>query len=137
MSATDSKTMKQDVSETVKSSEDLKSSGLRTIPIPQKGFTPFREDWKGRNLPDLFAERVRDFTQRTAIETDSKRISYDQLDRLSNRIAETLLSIRKRGREPIAFLAAGEGITFTHEWTILYSGSYIIQAIADPPEGLI
>jgi hypothetical protein len=40
-------------------------------------------------------------------------------------------------REPVAFLAAGEGITFTHEWTVLYSGSYIIQAIADPPEGLI
>ena len=40
-------------------------------------------------------------------------------------------------REPIALLTAGEKYTFTYEWTILYSGSYIIQAIADPPEGLI
>jgi hypothetical protein len=40
-------------------------------------------------------------------------------------------------REPIALLTAGEKYTFMYEWTILYSGSYIIQAIADPPEGLI
>jgi hypothetical protein len=39
--------------------------------------------------------------------------------------------------ETIAYLAEGESITLEIEWTIWYSGSYIIQAIADPPEGII
>ena len=37
----------------------------------------------------------------------------------------------------IEVLAAGESTTITYQWTIQYSGSYIVQAIADPPEGLL
>ena len=40
-------------------------------------------------------------------------------------------------REPVGFLAAGQSVTITYEWTVLYSDSYIIQAVADPPEGLL
>jgi hypothetical protein len=37
----------------------------------------------------------------------------------------------------IEVLAAGDSITIECEWTFLHSGGYIIQAIADPPEGLL
>ncbi|MBU7017000.1 MAG: hypothetical protein HXS44_05785, partial [Theionarchaea archaeon] len=35
-------------------------------------------------------------------------------------------------REPIGLLAAGESVTLTYEWTVLYSGGNIIEAIVDP-----
>lgn len=37
----------------------------------------------------------------------------------------------------IEVLAQGESTTIEYEWYVEYSGGYIIQAIADPPEGLV
>ncbi|MBU7045185.1 MAG: hypothetical protein HXS54_02005, partial [Theionarchaea archaeon] len=37
----------------------------------------------------------------------------------------------------IEFLGAGEDITIAYEWTVLYSGGFVIQVIVDPPEGLL
>jgi subtilase family serine protease len=37
----------------------------------------------------------------------------------------------------IEVLAKDESVTITYTWIPLYSGGYIIQAIADPPEGLL
>jgi hypothetical protein len=40
-------------------------------------------------------------------------------------------------REVVDVLPAGECITIEYEWTVLYSGGYTIQAVADPPEELL
>jgi hypothetical protein len=39
-------------------------------------------------------------------------------------------------KEHVAILKPDESVTIEYEWTILYSGSFVIQAIADPPEGM-
>ncbi len=40
-------------------------------------------------------------------------------------------------REFIGVLAENQSVTITYQWTVLYSGGFIIQALADPPEGLL
>ena len=37
----------------------------------------------------------------------------------------------------IEFLAADQSITIEYEWTVMYSGGFVIQVIVDPPEGLV
>ncbi len=39
-------------------------------------------------------------------------------------------------REFVGVLAPGSTVTIAYEWKVLYSGGFIIQVIADPPEGL-
>jgi hypothetical protein len=40
-------------------------------------------------------------------------------------------------KEHVAILKPDESVTIEYEWLIVYSGSFVIQAIADPPEGMI
>ncbi|MBU6999466.1 MAG: hypothetical protein HXS51_01765 [Theionarchaea archaeon] len=40
-------------------------------------------------------------------------------------------------KEHVTVLKPDESVTIEYEWMIVYSGSFVIQAIADPPEGML
>ena len=55
-------------------------------------------------ISDRFEEQVRKYPNRLALKSKRQAVTYDQLNRVANRLARTILAERKEGSEPIAML---------------------------------
>ena len=80
---------------------------LRNLPRghPSGAFTPC--DWQapGRTIPDRFAEIADEFPERLATYDFTRRLTYAELDRAANRVANVLLAQCGGDREPVIILA--------------------------------
>jgi len=66
------------------------------IDVPE-GFVPFARSAIEQSIARRFAEQVARGPERPAVKAGSKRLTYTELDRLSNRVAHAILA---RGRRP-------------------------------------
>jgi len=80
---------------------------LRDLPSahPRGAFTPC--DWQapGQTIPNRFAEIADRFPDRLATCNFARRLTYAELDRAANRVANSLLAVRGRDQEAIAIIA--------------------------------
>jgi amino acid adenylation domain-containing protein len=80
---------------------------LRNLPSghPSGTFTPY--DWQasGRTIPDRFAEIADQFPDRLATYDFARHLTYGELDRAANRVANVLLAECGGAREPVIILA--------------------------------
>lgn len=75
----------------------------RTL-IPTNPFIEFKEEDLNQSVPDRFEKQVKAYPQRTAIKTDRHELTYAELNRAANRLAQTILAQRGSSVEPVAFL---------------------------------
>jgi amino acid adenylation domain-containing protein len=77
-----------------------------TMPQPNEdqGLVRFDRSNCELSIPDLFERQVRAYPGRIAVGCDRNSLSYDDLNRISNRIAHAILRCRGDRREPIALL---------------------------------
>src|SRR5205809_1234600 len=71
---------------------------------PTNPFVEFRKEDIEQSISDRFEQQARRYSQRVAVQTKSKRLTYDELNRTSNRTAHAVLAHYGEGKEPIALL---------------------------------
>jgi amino acid adenylation domain-containing protein len=69
-----------------------------------KSFVEFRKEEIQQSIPARFAQQVRRFPHHIAVQTREAQITYDELDRFSNRIARVVLEKCEAKTAPIALL---------------------------------
>jgi amino acid adenylation domain-containing protein len=69
-----------------------------------KSFVEFRKEEVQQSIPSRFAQQVRRFPHHIAVQTRTAQITYDELDRFSNRIAHVVLEKCGAKTAPIALL---------------------------------
>jgi amino acid adenylation domain-containing protein len=69
-----------------------------------KTFIEFRKEEIEQSIPSRFGQQVRLFPDHIAIRTRTQQVTYDELDRLSNRVAHSVLGKCGAKEEPIALL---------------------------------
>ena len=73
-------------------------------PCEDHGFVRFDKSDIERSIPEIFERQVRADPGRTAVGREGQALSYDDLNRLSNRIAHAILRRRADKEEPVALL---------------------------------
>src|SRR5258708_21425472 len=69
-----------------------------------KSFVEFRKEEIQQSIPARFAQQVRRFPHHISVQTREAQITYDELDRFSNRIARVVLEKCEANTAPIALL---------------------------------
>ena len=67
-------------------------------------FTEFKEEAVEQSIPNRFEEQVRRYPERIAVKSQGQELTYDQLNRAANRLAQTILTGLGEGLEPVAVL---------------------------------
>jgi len=71
---------------------------------PQNPFVEFKIEWTERSILNRFRCVARDYRERVALKTNQRTYSYGDIDELSTRLGQAILSNRGRGAEPVALL---------------------------------
>ncbi|MCH8061998.1 MAG: AMP-binding protein, partial [Chloroflexi bacterium] len=71
---------------------------------PSGSFIPFDREAIEQSISDRFEQMVRMYPHRLAVKAGHEELSYDELNRASNRIAHAVLEQLGEGSEPIALL---------------------------------
>jgi amino acid adenylation domain-containing protein len=69
-----------------------------------RSFVEFRKEEIQQSIPSRFAQQVRRFPHHIAVQTRAAQITYDELDRFSNRVAHVVLEKCGAKTAPIALL---------------------------------
>jgi amino acid adenylation domain-containing protein len=100
-------------------------------------FAPVPPEAFGRSLVSRFEDQVDRVPQRLALASARSRLSYAELDRAANRLANELLARRGVRHEPVALLLGqgGDAVVATLA-TLKADKFYVPLEPADPPERL-
>ena len=71
---------------------------------PTGTFVEFSRDEIEQSIPDRFEHQVQRHPHRLAVKTRNQELTYDELNKASNRVARAILEQRGKGAEPIALL---------------------------------
>jgi len=71
---------------------------------PTNPFVEFRKEDIEQSITSRFEQQVCQYAARLAVKTKSQRFTYEELNRVSNRVAHAILALYREGGEPIALL---------------------------------
>ena len=71
---------------------------------PSGKFIRFRKEEIEQSIPERFEQQVRQYLNRLAVKTRNQELTYDELNKASNRVARAIVEQRGSGAEPIALL---------------------------------
>jgi len=102
---------------------------------PSAKFLEFRKEEVDQSIPHRFEEQVRKYPERLAVKTKDRALTYEQLNREVNRVANALLSERGGREEPIALLfEQGSAVVIVALLGVLKAGKfYVCLDVSHPP----
>lgn len=101
--------------------------------MPDAHFASFSKDDAEQSIPERFEAQVRLFPNRIAVEDAASTLTYGELNRMANRIAAAVLTLRGPGSEPVALLL-GTGIPVIAAMLgVLKAGKFYIPVDASQP----
>jgi len=71
---------------------------------PTGRFVEFKKEEIEQSIPDRFEQIVRKYSNRLAVKTKDHELTYDQLNRVANRVARAILAHCGEGHEQVALL---------------------------------
>ena len=71
---------------------------------PSGSFVEFRKEEVEQSIPSRFEQIVAKYPDRIAVKTRNQSLTYDALNTMANRVAQSLLAQRGEGEEPIALV---------------------------------
>lgn len=95
-------------------------------------FTPFAEIALDYPITHRFEEIVRKYPDRPAVETSTQKITYNELNKLSNRLAHTLVVQRGSESEPVGLHIDDPVFTVAAHLAVLKAGK--ISLFIDPSD---
>lgn len=94
---------------------------------PSGKFLEFRKEEVDQSIPHRFEEQVRKYPERLAVKTKDRALTYEQLNREVNRVANALLSERGGREEPIALLfEQGSAVVIVALLGVLKAGKFYV-----------
>jgi len=99
---------------------------------PSGVFTPFPDIALDYSVPHRFEEIVRKYPDRMAIETSTQKITFNELNKIANRLAHTLVAQRGSEREPVALHIDNPVFAITAHMGVLKAGK--ISLFIDPSD---
>lgn len=79
-----------------------------------------------QSVPARFAEQVRKFPDRIALKSKYHQLTYAELDKLTNRIANAILNLRGEGSEPVALLFDHDILLVAAMYSVLKAGKFFV-----------
>jgi amino acid adenylation domain-containing protein len=89
---------------------------------PNNPFVEFSEEDTEQSIAYRFEQQVRRYPHRLAVKTKSQRLTYDELNRISNRAAHAILARCDKGNEPIVLLFKQGGLFIAASFGVLKAG---------------
>ena len=71
---------------------------------PTGKFIEFKDEAVERSIPSLFEEQVRKYPDRLAVKSEGQELTYGQLNRAANQVAQTILAECGESSEPVVLL---------------------------------
>ena len=101
---------------------------------PTGKFVEFTKTEVEQSIPERFEKIVRKYSDQLATKSDDQSLTYDELNRVANRIAHAILSKQRKQDEPVALLL-GKGVALTAAiFGVLKTGKiYVLLNPAFPP----
>jgi len=83
----------------------MQSHGMGGIGVrPASTFIKFASEEIDQSIARRFEQQARNYPHRVAVKSDGRPVTYEELNKLANRIARAILSERGEREEPIALL---------------------------------
>jgi amino acid adenylation domain-containing protein len=83
---------------------DLQPGTYRAQPFSQRAYVALTRDWAEHTVPHQFRRQVERSPEATALKTRYGSLTYEELDKYANRIANAILSRRAPGQEAVCLL---------------------------------
>jgi amino acid adenylation domain-containing protein len=101
---------------------------------PANPFFEFDKKEFEQSIPARFEEQVRKYPERPAVKTQTRRWSYEELNKAANRAARAILEKRGEGTEPIALLLEKDAPMIAAMLGVLKAGKFYVPLDpAHPP----
>jgi amino acid adenylation domain-containing protein len=100
---------------------------------PSAAFEPFSIADTEQSVSERFEQQVQRYPRRLAVKTCNQQVTYDELNRLANRIAWAVLSMRGPAQEPIALLMEKEISCFAAIFGVLKAGGFYVPLSSTYP----
>ena len=102
---------------------------------PSGSFVEFGKEEIEQSIPCRFEEIVRLYSERLAVKVGNRALTYEQLNRVANRIARTILEKRGGGSEPIALVLEHGINVIAAIFAVLKAGKFYVAIDPSfPPE---
>src|SRR6266850_4449217 len=89
---------------------------------PSGTFVEFPVEDIEQSIPERFDRQVRKFPDRIAVKTRTKKLTYTELNRLANRVAQAILATQGVGQEPVALLLENDAAMIASFLGVLKAG---------------
>ena len=97
---------------------------------PTSAFVPFRREEIEQSIPSRFEQQVRLYPDRLAVKTPQHAWSYDELNRVANRVAHAILARDGNGRTPVVLLIEQSAPLIAAHLGVLKAGKIFV--VLDP-----
>ena len=95
---------------------------------PTGTFVEFPKEEVEQSIPERFAKMVRKHGERLAVRTDNYAFTYDELNRLANRVARAILAESHDNQRPVALLLENDALMIAAILGVLKAGKIICAA---------
>jgi amino acid adenylation domain-containing protein len=100
---------------------------------PWGTFVEFPIEEIEQSIPQRFEQQVRKYPDQIAVKTRTRKLTYDALNKLANRVAQAILTSQGVGQEPVALLLENDAPMIASFLGVLKSGKiYVPLDPADP-----
>jgi amino acid adenylation domain-containing protein len=101
---------------------------------PTNTFIEFKKENIEQSIPDRFEQQVDRYPNRLAVKAKSHALTYDTLNKVTNRVARAILAQRGEGEEPIALLLGHSGSAIIAILGILKAGKIYVPLDPSYPQ---
>jgi amino acid adenylation domain-containing protein len=89
-------------------------------------FIPYDRKELDQSVPNRFEKIVASYPERLAIQSSSSHLTYDELNRTANRLAQELLQQRGRIQEPVGLVVEDECLAIAAILGVLKTGKFYV-----------
>ena len=101
---------------------------------PTEPFIEFRREEIEQSIADRFEDQVRKHSRRPAIKTRDRELTYDELNKIANRMAHAVLADRGEGEEQVGLLCHQGAAAIAATLGVLKTGKTYVPLDAGAPD---
>ena len=93
---------------------------------PSGTFVEFPIEEIEQSIPERFERQVGKYSDQIAVKTRTRKLTYDELNKLANRVAQAILNVQGVGQEPVALLLENDAPMIASFLGVLKSGKIYV-----------
>ncbi len=113
--------------------QDVARSIIGAMRLSPDSFTEFKREAIEQSLTARFEHQVRQNADRSAVITPGETLTYNDLNRMANRIANVILERHGEGQEPVAIIVSNDATSIAGILGVLKAGKICVPVDAGLP----